>query len=135
MDKLRFQVEMLSKEIEHLRSNPTYQDYLKVNKLISDGEEITDILKRKINLYHNIVNEIKQRDTRIEEPSAADEYEPIEEQPRKVLAKPKYDPNKREIHPEREKELDKKVKDTFEAEPSELGQVDDLELPDIDLEE
>lgn len=121
-------------EINVLRQHPVFQEYIKLMQVMENGQAMLEIISNK----ERMVNALSAR----REPYSHLKEQVMEEPPRpQRVAPPEMAQRAKQRPPitqERERELDKKVAMAdadFEA-PSaqDLGQEEDLELPDLDEE-
>jgi hypothetical protein len=123
-------------EINALKGNPTFQEYVKINEIQKQGDEIASAIQRKINLYKAITHQVEEA-----------RQEQVRHQQTPPIAPPQVKQQiqqNREVPQEREAILDKKVQQATQepelnlnAEPQDMGQ--DLEIPglpeDIEFDE
>jgi len=125
--------QMLAKlklEIEIIESNPIFQEYQKIDKIINIGLYLKKKHQKFMRDYQMIMGSDEEEDN--------DDIEVPQPKPQNIVPKMRLK-ERPAVSPERERELDKKVqqvtkKQQFEASPEELGQ-DEPELPDVDLDE
>lgn len=141
MGKTETQMKMLYDEIKILEQNPILVKGEEILSVIEGARKIKSIISRKAHLFNRLKEQLQPR-----QPEPVDEYEmeeeveeeeeaPVKLAPREMKAKMQQN---RAVPEQREKELDKKVREAtkpdFEEPTSEsLGQDEDLELPDIDF--
>jgi hypothetical protein len=139
--KTETQMKMLYDEIKILEQNPILVKGEEILSVIEGARKIKSIISRKAHLFNRLKEQLQPR-----QPEPVDEYEmeeeveeeeeaPVKLAPREMKAKMQQN---RAVPEQREKELDKKVREAtkpdFEEPTSEsLGQDEDLELPDIDF--
>jgi succinate dehydrogenase/fumarate reductase flavoprotein subunit len=126
------QIEKLKAEVNALQGNPIFQDYLKIVKVLNEGEAINEMIQRKMRMVQNFSER---------EPP----FSHNQPQQQRRMASPQMQQQVRQRPmpmQQREREIDQRVVQAEQEEmpiseptPEEAGQLDDLELPDLFDEE
>lgn len=113
-------------EVERIKENPIYQDYLKLKAVINQGKMMEQMIGRKVRTINGIIQRMRQVE---EEPEELDQEEYLEmPQPKKRTMPKMRREDYKEPDERRVRELDAKVQKAAEMDttPKEMGLDDDL---------